>query len=202
MSSVFEFVAKSRYQAGTSSARAIRRRDAIPAVIYGANSASQMIELDHNEVVKHLAHESVYSHVLDVIVDEKVQKVVLKAIQRHPAKPKILHIDFMRVDNSHKLKMHVPLHFINESTCVGVKKGGVATHSKIEIEVSCLSSALPEFIEVDLASLDIGGSIHLSELKLPNGVEIVELSHGVEHDLAVVSIMPSKGGAEASAESA
>jgi large subunit ribosomal protein L25 len=196
MSSVFEFIAKSRDRSGTSAARVVRSQGLIPAVIYGGSRPPELLILEHNDVVKHLAHEAVYSHVLDINVDGKTEKAVLKAIQRHPAKPKILHIDFMRVDNSHKLKMHVPLHFINEATSIGVKKGGVATHVMVEVEVLCLSSALPEFIAVDLANLNVGESIHLSDIILPVGVEIVELMHGVEHDLAVVSIMPAKGRSE------
>jgi large subunit ribosomal protein L25 len=192
MSSVFEFVATSRERLGTSAAKAVRREGNVPAVIYGGGQSPKTIELEHNEVLKHLAHEAVYSHVLDVVVDGRTEKAVLKGIQRHPAKPKILHMDFMRIDESHKIKVRVPLHFINETTSVGVKKGGVATHSMVDVEVSCLSGALPEFIEVDLANLDVGGSVHLSDLKLPAGVEIVELTHGADHNLAVVSIMAGR----------
>jgi large subunit ribosomal protein L25 len=196
MSGVFEFVATSREGLGTSVAKATRRQGNVPAVIYGGGRAPQTLMLDHNEVVKHLEHEAVYSHVLDVTVDGKTEKAVLKDVQRHPAKAKILHLDFMRVNESDKIKVHVPLHFINEATSVGVKKGGVATHAMVEVEVSCLSSALPEFIAVDLAKLDVGESIHLSDLVLPVGVAIVELTHGADHDLPVVSIMASKSGAE------
>jgi large subunit ribosomal protein L25 len=192
MSSVFEFVAKSRDKSGKSAAKAVRRQGDVPAVIYGGNLAPQMLVLEHNEIIKHLVHEAVYSHVLDVVVDGKVEKAVLKGIQRHPAKSKILHLDFMRVNESDKIKVRVPFHFINEATAVGVKKGGIATHAMTEIEVTCLSSALPEFIAVDLANLDVGQSVHLSDLVLPAGVEIFELTHGADHDLPVVSIMPLK----------
>lgn len=192
MSGVFEFVAKSRNKTGTSAAKSVRRQGDVPAVIYGGGQAPQMLVLEHNEIIKHLVHEAVYSHVLDVVVDGKAEKAVLKGIQRHPAKSKILHMDFMRVNELDKLKVHVPLHFINEATSVGVKKGGVAAHAMVEVEVSCLSSALPEFIAVDLANLDVGESLHLSDLVLPAGVSIVELTHGAEHNQPVVSIMASK----------
>jgi large subunit ribosomal protein L25 len=192
MSSVFEFVAKSRGRVGTSAAKAVRRQGNVPAVIYGGNLAPQVVVLEHNEVLKHLVHEAVYSHVLDIVVDGKTEKAVLKGVQRHPSRPVVLHMDFMRVTESSKIKVHVPLHFINEATSVGVKKGGVAAHSMVDIEVSCLSSALPEFLEVDLANVDIGQSVHLSDIVLPAGVEILELAHGPEHDLPVVSIMQSK----------
>jgi large subunit ribosomal protein L25 len=192
MSSVFEFVAASRERLGTSAAKAVRREGNVPAVIYGGGQAPKTIVLEHNEVIKHLEHEAVYSHILDVVVDGRTEKAVLKGIQRHPAKPKVLHLDFMRIDESHKIKVRVPLHFINEATSVGVKRGGVATHAVVDVEVSCLSAALPEYIEVDLANVDVGGSVHLSDLKLPAGVEIVELTHGADHDLAVVSIMAGR----------
>lgn len=199
MSGVFEFVAKSRNKTGTSAAKSVRRQGDVPAVIYGGDLAPQMLVLEHNEIVKHLAHEAVYSHVLDVVVDGKAEKAVLKGIQRHPAKSKILHMDFMRVNEADKIKVRVPFHFINEATSVGVKKGGVAAHSMTEVEVTCLSSALPEFIAVDLANVDVGHSVHLSDLVLPAGVEIFELTHGADHDLPVVSIMPSKSKEEPAA---
>jgi large subunit ribosomal protein L25 len=196
MANIFEFVAEARGAAGTSAARAVRRSGKVPAVIYGGSEQPAMLILDHNEVEKHLAHEAVYSHVLDVKIDGKTEKAVLKHIQRHPARPQILHIDFMRVDESHKLKVHVPLHFVNEASSVGVKKGGVITHVMVDVEVSCLPRALPEFIEVDLAGIDVGGVIHLSDLKLPSGVEIVALHAGPEHDLPVAQILKTRGAAE------
>jgi len=197
MSGVFEFIAESRSAIGTSAAKVVRRQGRVPAVIYGGQAAPEMLSLDHNEVLKHLAHEAVYSHVLDVTVNGKSEKAVLKHIQRHPAKPQVLHIDFMRVDDSHKLKVHVPLHFINEDICVGHKKGGVVTHSMVDVEVSCMPSALPEFIEVDLAALDIGGIVHLSDLTLPAGVEIPVLSQGAEHDHPVVQIVKTRASEDA-----
>jgi large subunit ribosomal protein L25 len=193
MSSVFEFVAKSRDKSGKSAAKAVRRQGEVPAVIYGGNQAPQMLVLEHNEILKHLVHEAVYSHVLDVVVDGKNEKAVLKGVQRHPAKPKVLHLDFMRVNEQDKIKVRVPFHFVNEATSVGVKKGGVATHAMTDVEVTCLSGALPEFIAVDLANLDVGHSIHLSDLVLPAGVEVFELTHGADHDLPVVSIAAKAG---------
>ncbi len=200
MSKVFEFVAESREQSGKNVARRARRQGNVPAVIYGGSAAPQMLVLNHNEVIKHLDHEAVYSHVLDVVVDGKTEQAILKGVQRHPAKVQILHLDFLRVSQSEKLKVHVPLHFINEQISVGVKKGGIAAHSLTDIEVACLPSALPEFIEVDLSGLDVGESIHLSDIVLPIGVEIVSLSQGEEHNLSVVSILASRATKENSAE--
>ena len=192
MASVFEFVAEARSVTGSAAAKVVRRQGKVPAVIYGGNVDPEMLLLDHNDLLKHLAHEAVYSHVLDVTVDGKTEKAVLKHIQRHPAKPQILHIDFLRVDDSHKLKVHVPLHFINEASSIGVKKGGVITHSMTDVEVLCMPSALPEYIEVDMAAVDVGSTLHLSDLVLPQGVEIPELSHGHEHDHPVVQIVKPK----------
>jgi large subunit ribosomal protein L25 len=197
MSNVFEFVAESRTASGTGSARRERRAGNVPAVIYGGHSDPQMLVLSHNEVIKHLEHEAVYSHVLDVTVDGKTEKAILKGVQRNPAKFQILHLDFLRVDMSEAVKVHVPLHFINEATSVGIKKGGVATHSMVDVEVSCLPAVLPEFIEVDLANLDVGSTLHLSDLVLPNGVEIVALAQGEDHNLPVVTISTVRGGSTA-----
>lgn len=197
MANVFEFVAEARSASGSSAAKIVRRKGKVPAVIYGGSGAPEMLLLDHNEIVKHLAHEAVYSHVLDVKIDGKTEKAVLKHIQRHPAKPQILHMDFMRVDATHKLKVHVPLHFVNEAISVGVKKGGVVTHAMVDVEVLCMPSALPEFIEVDLANAEIGSTIHLSDLVLPAGVEIAALQHGAEHDHPVVQIVKTRTTEEA-----
>ena len=197
MANVFEFVAEARSVAGSSASKVIRRQGKVPAVIYGGNEAPVMLTLDHNELLKQLVHEAVYSHVLDIKVDGRTEKAVLKHIQRHPAKPQILHIDFMRVDESHKLRVHVPLHFINEASSVGVKKGGVINHSMSDVEVVCMPSALPEYIEVDMSNVEVGSTLHLSDLVLPAGVEIPELHQGAEHDHPVVQIVKPRGAEEA-----
>ncbi len=194
MSSVFEFNAVSRVAGGTSSAKASRRNGNIPAVIYGGHEEPELIELNHNEVVKSLANEAVYSHILKLNVGGKVENAILKDMQRHPAKTQILHMDFLRVVMGEKLKLNVPLHFINEELSPGVKEGGVVTHSMIDVEVECLPRNIPEYIEVDLTGLEIGDSLHLSQLKLAEGLEIVALAHGEEHDFSVVQIMKSRSG--------
>ena len=196
MSSVFEFVAESRDLSGKSAARAARRAGNVPAVVYGGESAPQSVALDHNEVLKHLSLEAVYSHVLDLKVDGKTEKVILKGLQRHPAKAQVLHMDFMRIDMTHALKVHVPLHFLNESESVGVKAGGMITHSMVDVEVSCLPAALPEYIEVDLGALDIGQAVHLTDLVLPEGVVIPVLAQGEDHDLPVAQVVKTKIKAE------
>jgi large subunit ribosomal protein L25 len=192
MSNVFEFVAENRDLSGKSAARAVRRNGNIPAVVYGGEAAPQSIFLDHNEVINHLEHEAVYSHVLELKIDGKTEKAILKDIQRHPAKAQILHMDFMRVDEAQALKVNVPLHFINEDTCLGVKAGGVVTHSMVDVEISCLPSLLPEYIEVDLAEINIGDSVHLTDIKVPEGIDILVLAQEGDHDLVVAQVMKTK----------
>ncbi len=192
MSNVFEFVADSRVCSGKSAARRARRAGTVPAVIYGGHGEPQMLVLNHNEVIKHLEHEAVYSHVLDVTIDGKTEKAILKGVQRNPARVQIQHLDFLRVNMSEVVKVHVPLHFTNEHTSVGGKKGGIATHSMADVEITCLPMFLPEFIEVNLTDLDIGSTLHLSDLVLPTGVEIVALAQGADHNLPVASMMASK----------
>lgn len=193
MSSVFEFVAVSRENAGTGNAKAIRRKGNVPAVIYGGSSEPELIELSHNEVMKRLANEAVYSHVLQLNVGGKVQNAILKDMQRHPAKDTVIHMDFMRISMGEKIKVHVPLHFINEEISKGVKAGGVVTHSMVELEVLCLPGNLPEYIEVDLTDVEIGSSVHLSDIVIPDGVEVLALSHGEDHNLPVAQIMKTRG---------
>jgi large subunit ribosomal protein L25 len=195
MSDVFQFDAVARVGAGTSASKAVRREGGIPAIIYGAGKEPQQLTLSHNEVLKHLEHEAVYSHILEVVVDGKKEKAVLKGLQRHPSKPRVLHMDFQRVSAKEKLRIHVPLHFVNAEDAVGVKKGAVVTHSQVDVEVTCLPKNLPEFIEIDLLALDVGESIHLSEIHLPKGVEIIALAQGSDHDLPVVSVTAVRGGA-------
>lgn len=194
MSSVFEFVAEARNKPGTASAKSVRRQGKVPAVIYGGEVGPEMLVLDHNEVVKHLAHEAVYSHILDVVVSGKVEKAILKAVQRHPAKSRVLHLDFLRVTANEKLKAQVPLHFVNEDICVGAKLGGVVMHNLVDIEVACLPEDLPEYIEVDLSSLTLGETLHVSQLVAPKGVEFLALAHGDDHDadVSVVTVVPPR----------
>lgn len=196
MTSIFEFVAESRSSSGRSEARSMRREGKVPAILYGGGAEPAKLFLNHNDVIKHFEHEAVYSHVLDVKVDGKTEKAILKEIQRHPGKPQIIHIDFLRISEGDKIRVHVPIHCINEDVSVGVKKGGVVTHNLVDIEISCLPADLPEYIEVDLIAVDMGESVHLTEITLPPNIEIMALSHGSGHDLPVVSIAAAKGGGE------
>jgi large subunit ribosomal protein L25 len=192
MAGVFEFVAENRTGTKNGAARALRRQGKVPAILYGGKAEPEKLIFDHNDVMKHLEHEAVYSHILDVKVDGKTQKAILKDIQRHPAKPRVLHMDFLRVSATEKIRVHVPLHFLNEETSIGGKKGGVVTHNMVDLEISCLPGALPEYIEIDLADVDIGEPVHLTDIKLPKDVEIVTLLQEGDHDLPVVQISQPK----------
>ena len=197
MSVSFEVNAQPRTGTGTGASRRLRRTGLVPAIVYGAHQDPEMVSVSHNELLKHLEHEAFYSHVLDLKVGDDVTKVVLKDMQRHPAKPFILHVDFMRVSQDEKLKMVVPLHFLNEETRKGIKMGGVASHTITEVEIVCLPKDLPEFIGVDMAEMEIGSIVHLSELVLPEGVA---LAHAPDPDEPVVVIHGARGGEETEGE--
>ena len=195
MAGSFLFDAELRQGKGKGDARRLRRQGKVPAVIYGAGEPVSLV-LNHNMVLRNLENEAVYSHILTVKVGGKEEQAILKGLQRHPSKPMVMHMDFQRVSATDKIKVHVPLHFINEGTSIGVKKGGLVNHNLVDVEVSCFPGSLPEFIEVDLAQVDLGQSVHLSELKTPEGVEIVALLHGPEHDIPVVVIQSNRSSSE------
>ncbi len=196
----YRLSAETRDLAGKGSSRRLRRLEGlVPAVIYGGKKAPQSIQMAHKDLVRALEEEAFYSSVITLTVDGKEEPVILKALQRHPAKPVVLHADFQRATAGTTLKVNVPVHFTNEATSKGVKQqGGVVHHDALEVEVSCSPKDLPEFIEVDLADVELDQVIHLSDLKAPKGVTFVALSHG--SDLPVVSIHKAKGAA-ASTES-
>jgi len=181
--------AETRTVAGKGASRRLRRlEDKVPAIIYGGEKEPKSIHLLHKEVLKTLDVESVYSSVFDLKVDGKKEKVILKDLQRHPYKPVIMHMDFQRVSPKYVLEKMVPIHFMNEENAIGVKKGGVITHSMTQVEVRCQAKDLPEYIEVDMSDVELDQILHLSDLKLPKGIELtVDLSDH-SHDLPVVSI--------------
>ena len=199
----FTLVATKREDAGKGASRRLRREQGLlPAIVYGGDKAPANITLEHKELIKHLENEAFYSHVITLKVDGEDESVILKDLQRHPAKALVLHADFLRVSEKSKITVNVPLHFINEATSKGVKQsGGIVAHTMTEVEVSCLPSALPEFIEVDLANVDVGETVHISDLKLPAGVSSVALAQGADHDLPVASINKPKGSSDDAAES-
>ena len=198
----FEIAAVSRDAKGKGASRRLRREGLVPGIIYGGGKDPEMFATKHNELMQHLDHEAFYSHILSVQLDGKAQKVVLKDLQRHPSKPFVTHVDLLRVADSDRIKMLVPLHFLNEETSPGVKAGGQVSHTVNDVEVICAAKDLPEFIEVDMGGMDIGDIVHLTELKLPEGVALVALSHGdtADHDAAVVSIHAPRGGGDEEAD--
>lgn len=192
-----EFVleAASRADVGKGASRRLRHSNALPAIIYGGEAAPTNITLQHDAIFHALENEAFFSSIVTMKVDGKAESVILKDLQRHPAKPRIMHADFQRVSADHELHVNVPIHFLNEATNVGVKTGGgLVSHLMTELEISCLPKDLPEFIEVDIHDLKLGESLHIADLKLPNGVTSISLSHGESGNLAVVAITAPKKG--------
>ena len=179
--------ATSRNVEGKGASRRLRRSGQVPAIVYGAQSEPQNVQLEHNALWLASQNEWFYSSILELQLDGKTQKVLLRDMQRHPFKQQIMHMDFQRVDENVAIRFNVPLHFLNQDTSPAGKTAGVVIlHELNEIRVSCLPKDLPEFIEVDLGQLTLGDIVHLSALTLPEGVTIPELKLGKEHDVAVV----------------
>ncbi|TMN33467.1 50S ribosomal protein L25/general stress protein Ctc [Pseudoalteromonas sp. S2755] len=199
--SVYKLDAEVRSDLGTGASRRLRRADKVPAILYGAGKDAVSLTLDHNKVLKAQEDEGFYTHILTLNIGGESVEAILKDMQRHPYKPKITHLDFQRVDASQKLHTKVPVHFINEEKAT--KGGNTIVHQLTEIEITCLPARLPEFIEVDVATLAVGETLHLSDINLPAGVVSVELAKGADHDQAVVSVnAPKAAPAEESAEDA
>lgn len=194
MSTDFLLHAKGRDVSGKGASRRLRRlAGEIPAIVYGGQKEPQSLTLVHKDVLKALENEAFYSNIITLTIDDKAEEVVLKDLQRHPAKLLILHMDFLRVSKSTMITLKVPLRFVNEDICVGVKnQGGAISHTVSDLEVQCLPKNLPEFIEVDLAALELGATLHISDIVMPKGVESVALNHGADHDLSVAAVNKSK----------
>ncbi len=202
MSDQFELTAEARDDMGKGASRRLRRHaDKIPAIIYGAGKDPQPLSLIRKDLEKALENEAFYTHVLTINVGSSKEKAILKDLQRHPAKDRVMHADFMRIDDNVALKVHVPIHFTNEEACHGVKmQGGIIQHLETDIEVSCLPGDIPEYIEVDMLNVKTGDIIHLSDIALPAGVSSVALALGEDHDLAISSVIAPKGGSAADAD--
>jgi large subunit ribosomal protein L25 len=193
-----EINASKRAAQGTGASRRLRRAGRVPGIVYGGGKDAQAVDFDHKELYFSLKNEAFHSSVLNLNLDGAKESVLLRDFQMHPYKPLVLHVDFQRVDATHKIHMKVPLHFVNADIAPGVKLGGgVVNHILTEVDVSCLPGALPEFIEVDLGKLEAGQSLHLSDLKLPAGVELTALARGDDHGVANLL---SRGGAGAETE--
>ena len=194
----FELIANVRNLQGSSASRRLRRAGTVPGIVYGGDAAPTVIETNHNDLLLKLKKEAFHSSIITLNIDGKKESVLLRDYQMHAYKPLVLHIDFQRVDATHELHVKVPLHFTNEEVAPGIKLGGgLVNHVMTEVDIHCLAADLPEFIEVDLSALKVGDSIHLSQLKLPKGVQLV--AHGA--DDVVVGIV-GKGGSAAEGEAA
>lgn len=190
MSNQFELTAEARQTFGKGASRRLRRLDnKVPGIMYGGDEAPLPLIFNHNHLLKALENEAFYSHILTIQVDGKPHKAVLKALQRHPFKPRIVHLDLLRVTGKEKITVTVPLHFKGENVAPGVKNDkGIVSHLLTSVEVRCLPESLPEFLEVDLSNLGLDELIHLSDLKLPKGIEIMALVHKDNQPVASIHL--------------
>jgi len=189
----YELAAEMREDLGKGASRRLRRVNKIPAVLYGAGRPAWSLTLKENQLMRNLQEESFYAAIIELTLEGKQQKVFLRDLQRHPAKPFVLHVDLQRVRDDVEMTVVLPLRILNEETAVGVKmEGGILMRNASDIEISCLPKFLPEFIELDVAELGVGDALHLSDIKLPEGVISTQLSYGEDHDQAVVSIVSPK----------
>jgi len=206
MSDNIQLNAEPRADSGKGASRRLRRTNMVPAVVYGGHKDPTSITLAHNEFLHELDNEAIYTQLIDLHVGKVKDVVILRDLQRHPYKNRILHADFFRVDKKTPIKIVVPIHVLNAEECVGVKMdGGMLTHLTPEIEVISLPKNLPEYLEIDAENLHLGESLHLSDIKMPEGVEIVALtnieeSELDEHDLGVIAVVKTRAEEEISDE--
>ena len=198
MSESITLTATVRTDVGKGASRRLRRlEDKVPAIIYGGDTAPQKLTLSGNEILKASQIEAFYSQILDISIEGTVEPAVIRDLQREPASGRIQHIDFQRIRADKEINVSVPLHFINEAACVGVKmSGGTLTYNLTEVEISCLPANLPQFIEVDMLDIEAGSSVHLSDLVLPEGVTVVALTFGEERDIPVASVTARRGASD------
>ncbi len=186
MKTSFELVAEFRETQGKGASRRLRHEGKVPAILYGGHSEAKALTLSHQKLLIMLENERFYSTILNLKVGDQTQAAILKDVQRHPFKNAVVHVDFQRVEDNQKIRISIPLHFVGAAVSPGVKtQGGLVSHMRTELEVTCLPKDLPEFIEVDLSGLSLNESIHMSQLKIPDGVELVALA---KEDAAVVAI--------------
>jgi len=198
----FELNAEVRTAHGRPENRQLRREGRVPAILYGGKGEPTMLSVDRDDLNHHLENEAFYSHVIKInIKDGATEEAVLRDLQRHPARPFIQHMDLLRVVAGETLRMNIPLHFIGEEKAPGVvDEGGIFQHNRNELEVECLPRNLPEYIEVDCSAMGLQDAIHLSDLVMPEGVELVELMHEDYADVTVVSVQLPRAALELEAE--
>jgi large subunit ribosomal protein L25 len=189
MADKFDLVADIREDSGKGSSRRLRHQNKVPAIIYGAGRPPRSLTFDHNKVLHELANESFYSSVLNIKVGDKSQAAIVKDVQRHPSKPRIMHLDFQRIVEDEVIRMNVPIHLVGADIAPGVKDGGGAvSQMRNDVEVVCLPKDLPEYLDIDISELELDGLMYLTDIPLPDGVEIPELAQEVEQAQPIVSI--------------
>jgi large subunit ribosomal protein L25 len=187
----FELAGEPRAQLGRTDARRLRKAGKVPAIMYGGGEAPEAVVLDHNALRHQMSHEAFFTSILTLKVGAKAQQVVVKGVERHPAKPQVMHLDFQRVREDVEITLSVRIHFLGEAEAKGVKdQGGVVDHLMTDVEVRCLPRYLPEYLELDVTNLELNQIYHLSDIKLPEGVTLVALAGG--HDHPVVGISPPR----------
>ncbi len=202
MSAKFQLTAEPRTARGKGASRRLRRAGKVPAIMYGAGKPPQMLALDHNAMLRYLDDEKFHTAILSVNVGGATDQAILRDYEMHPFKPVVMHVDLQRISATERIHMSVPLHFTGEDVCPGVKQqGGLIGHLMTEVDITCLPKDLPEFLVADLSNLHIGESLHLSDLKLPEGVQITSLAHGGD-DLAVATVTTVRVEEEAPAAAA
>ncbi len=190
MATRYKLTADLRDDLGKGASRRLRRENKIPAVLYGAGRPAWSITLRENELMRNLQEEAFYAAIIDMTLDGKTQKVFLRDLQRHPAKPFVLHADFQRVRDDVEMTVVLPLHVLNEEIAHGVKmEGGLLMRNAADIEITCLPKFLPEYIEIDVAELKLGEALHISDITFPEGVVSSQLALGEDHDQPIVSIV-------------
>lgn len=195
-------VAELRSELGKGANRRMRRTaQKVPGILYGGGEEPVTLAFAVNDLAKIMQSEAFFSQIVTLDLNGSRQQVIVRDLQRHPATERVLHLDFLRIRGDQEIQLHVPIHFVNEDQCVGVTMSdGLISHSLIEVEISCLPGNLPEFIEVDMAELEVGQSVYLTDLPLPEGVEVVALMYGDERNVLVASVQLPRGGLEEEAE--
>ena len=198
MSNEFELVAELRTDLGKGASRRLRRKASlVPAIIYGADKDPVSLSIPENVINKACENEAFFAHIIKLKFAGIDENAIIKDLQRHPQNGRIMHADFQRVQMDHEIHVDVPLHFLNEEECIGVKQdGGMVSHVMTSLQIACLPGDLPEYIEIDVAGLHLGDSLHMSELTLPSGVTIPELAHGEDHDQVAVSVIATRASKE------
>jgi len=194
MANQFELSAELRTDKGKGASRRLRRNaDLVPAILYGAGKDPQPLSIAHKDIHKACENEAFFAHIITIKADGKSQQAILKDLQRHPAKDRIMHADFLRIQMDQAITVEVPIHFLNEESCVGVRQGGGnISHNMTSIDIHCLPGDLPEYIEVDIEDMEIGSAIHISQLVLAEGLTIPSLLLGADHDHVVVAVYAPK----------